>query len=118
MKASARDIAKSLVDLSATLSDGEQFLREIRDALNAKLRDGGKSIVATLITPSGNAGKLSTAVSKYLQGKMNRSVEVIERANPDLIGGAILQYGDVQIDLSVRGALNDLELKLRGHHVA
>ena len=118
MKASAKDIAKALIDVSATLPDGEVFLQEIRDALNQKLRDGGKMIAVTLTTPSGHAGELSAAIAKYLQSKLGRSVEVTERADPSLIGGAILQYGDVQIDLSVRGALRDLEEKLRGQSVA
>lgn len=114
MKASARDIAKALIDVSQTLPDGEAFLREIRDALNAKLKDSGKVLAVTLTTPSGSAPELSAAISQYLQGKLSRPVEITEKTDPSLIGGAILQYGDIQVDLSVRGALSTLELQLRG----
>ncbi|NOS67583.1 MAG: F0F1 ATP synthase subunit delta, partial [Candidatus Peribacteraceae bacterium] len=37
-----------------------------------------------------------------------------ERKNAALLGGAVLQIGDQQIDLSIRGSLNTLEMKLRG----
>jgi F-type H+-transporting ATPase subunit delta len=117
MKSSPKDIAKNLIDVSTTLPDGEAFLREIRDALNAKLRDGGKAIAVTLTTPNGSAPELAATVSKYLQSKLGRSADVTERADPSLIGGAVLQYGDVQIDLSIRGALSDLEASIRDGHV-
>lgn len=74
---------------------------------------GDASVTVTLTTPSGDEPALAASVTALLEKKLGKSVQLTQRGNPGLIGGAVVQIGDEQIDLSVRGALNDLDANLR-----
>ena len=112
MNATAADIVRALQDLCTTAPHGQKLLREIRDLLSRELSGSGMMSV-TLMTPSGNEPELVASVGAMLQKKYGQTAEITQRKNPALIGGAVLQIGDEQIDLSVRGAFNDLEIKMR-----
>ncbi len=113
MQASPADVARALLELSTSLPNGKEWLREIRDALSREVKEAEGALQVMLTTPTGNAGHLADAVQKILEQKHGRPVQITERANPSLVGGAILQYGDQQIDLSVRGSLHGLETAIR-----
>ena len=51
------------------------------------------------------------SLSKKLVGK-DKTVEIHEEVNEDLLGGFILRIGDKQIDDSVSSKLRDLKKKL------
>ncbi len=108
MKATSSDIAQALLDLAKTMPDGQKFLRDIRDEL-AKHVGGEEAVRVVLTTPTGDAGPLKASVSQLLQKKLNRPVEITERADPSLIGGAVILFEDEQVDLSVRGALEQAQ---------
>ena len=116
MNADAAAIVRALVELSASVPQGEKLLREIRDLLSERVRGEGQ-IAVTLITPSGHEPHLATAVAHLVEKQKGGAVTITERSDPSLIGGAILQVGDEQIDLSVRGSLHDLEASLRASPV-
>ncbi|MSR87269.1 hypothetical protein EXS70_03810 [Candidatus Peribacteria bacterium] len=118
MNASAADIVQALVEMSKTMPAGEKLLREVCDLLKHHLRTGDEALAVTLVTTSGNEAALAAAVTSLVEKKYGRTVELTQRANPSLIGGAVLQIGDEQIDLSLRGSLNDLEMKMRSSPVA
>ena len=65
----------------------------------------GNSIVATLITPTGDAGPSAAHIRERLQERLKKQVVIRQKKDPSLIGGAILQVGSQRIDMSVRGAL-------------
>lgn len=110
MTQTASDIVRALLELSRSMPDGEGFLRSVRDGLN---RHVTKEIVtATLVTPSGSAGALAEHVQKALSAQLGQPVELTERADPTLLGGAVLRYGDRQLDLSIRGGLDQLSSRL------
>lgn len=67
---------------------------------------------AILITKSGSSPELVKAVRKVLEAKFRRHVDILEKADASIIGGAILQFGDERIDLSVRGSLERLSESL------
>ncbi len=117
MNADATDIVRALVELSATVPHGESLLRDVRDALSRHLHSTEESLSVTLITTTGQEPQLLAAVHALLEKHYHRPIEIRERRNSSLIGGAVLQIGDQQIDLSVRGSLNNLEAKLRGSAV-
>lgn len=77
---------------------------EVSAGFGSHMRGDG-TIHVTIVTPSGDAGSLRESVASMLRQKFNRSVDVTERKDPSLIGGAIITFGDEQIDMSVRGAL-------------
>lgn len=113
---SASDVAAALVELSKK-HGGKAFLRDVQSALAREI--GGEGAIAvTLTTPTGNAGELSKRVQQILEQKYNRPVQITEKAEPSLIGGAVLQFGDERIDLSVRGALDQFAANLRGKSVS
>lgn len=104
MTITTEDTVKALLELSKTLPDPQGFLRAVRDGLIDEVGGGG-TLSVTIVTPSGNAGDLRASVEDMLTQKLGRPVEITERADPSIIGGAIVTFGDEQIDMSVRGAL-------------
>ena len=113
MQASPADVARALLELSTSLPNGKEWLRAVRDELSKEVKGAEGALHVTLTTPTGNAEHLAAAVKKMLEQKHGRPVQITERSNPTLVGGAILQYGDQQIDLSVRGSLQGLETAIR-----
>lgn len=111
MKLSAADIVRALLELSRTMPDGAGFLKQIRDGLEQHVSD--EIVTVTLTTPTGSAGALGVQVQAALEQKLGKKVELIEQADASLIGGAIVQYGDQQIDLSLRGNLREVETRLK-----
>lgn len=105
MKVTAHDITRALIDLSKTLPDGEQLLREVRDELSRHVRQDEQMVKVTIVTPNGDSGGLKAAVLKILKQKYGHPPEIEEKADPSIIGGVIVTFNDEQIDLSVRGAL-------------
>ncbi len=56
---------------------------------------------------------MRSAVLKLVQDSLNSEVELIEKLNPDLIGGMILRIGDKQYDGSLQRSLNDLRKEFK-----
>jgi F-type H+-transporting ATPase subunit delta len=89
-----------------------QLLPEIA-ALYAQQRAEAERIVkatitsATALTP-GERAKLHIALRK----RFGREVEITTAVDPELIGGAVIDAGDVVIDGSLRNKLARLELAL------
>ncbi len=111
MTHSAQDIARALVELSRSMPEGDSFLRQVQRELSKYVK--GDITSATLITPDGKAGPLVEDVKKMLEQRLGHSVEIVEQADPSLLGGAVIHYGDQQIDLSLKGSLNQLESSIR-----
>lgn len=108
MKTTTRDIAKAAIAAAfASLEEnglgGETsaLTRDLRSELS--VRSG--SVVATLTTPKGDAGPAAEKIRAMLEKKLGKSVELTEKADTSLIGGAVLTFGDERIDLSVKGSL-------------
>lgn len=51
-------------------------------------------------------------IEELIKSQMNGDVEIIEKIDPDTIGGFILKVGDIQIDRSVSRQLNDIKKQL------
>ena len=109
------DAVHGLIELSKTLPNGEEFLRAIRDGLSRQIGKEESILHVTIETPSGDAGALRGAAEELLRKKFgNRPIEFHERSRKDLIGGAVITFGDEQIDLSVRGALTQAASAITG----
>ncbi len=112
---STRDIAKAAIDSAFEMLKSQGLDKEsahlARD-LQAEISLRAGTVNAVLITPSGHAGPLLEKVKSVLEQKLNRPVGITERADKSLLGGAILEYGDERIDLSVRGALENARMHL------
>lgn len=117
MSTDAAAIVRVLVDLGKTVPHGDKLLRDVRDGLSKHVLSD-ETLPITLISPSGHEPHLKAAVHAIVESKRGCKAEIVEMADPTLIGGAVLQIGDEQIDLSVRGSLNELEASLRSSPVS
>ena len=68
-----------------------------------------------VITPKGDIGESKAPIVAAIEKKFGRVVEIVQKADSTMIGGAVIQIGDERIDLSVRGALTDLQKALNTH---
>ncbi|HHX57947.1 MAG TPA: ATP synthase F1 subunit delta [Clostridiales bacterium] len=48
-----------------------------------------------------------------LSQKSSKKVKLIETVSPDILGGIIINYGNTQIDNSIRGKLEDITKQLK-----
>jgi F0F1-type ATP synthase delta subunit len=98
---SAIDTAYQLLEAHNMQADTTQLSRDLSREIARK----GRVLVVTLITPMGNADASAQKIQELLEEKLARPIDLIQKADPTLLGGAILLYEDVRIDRSVRGAL-------------
>ncbi len=82
--------------------------REFHNSYNA-YKGIGKGTVTTASPLDANArAEFEKLVKKY--SGLNQ-IELIEKVDPDLIGGFILKTGDRQVDASIRSKIKALEVK-------
>jgi F-type H+-transporting ATPase subunit delta len=115
MKPTIHDIAQAAVDSAYSMleehgltSEAPALARALQQALGAR----GSLVRAVIVTPDGDAGSLVKSVQEMLEKHLGRPVELTQRADKSLLGGAILEYGDMRIDVSVRGALENARQQL------
>lgn len=106
MSFSPADVARALRDLSRTMPEGDLFLKSVRRELSKYVQ--GEVVTVTITTPSGQSGSLAEEVQRMLAERLHHPIEIVEKADPTLLGGAVISFGDEQIDLSVRGSLQQL----------
>lgn len=97
--------ARALADLAGDTPAGRQFLRRVREELTVQLKAMDKTLIVEIVTPTGDSSTLRDAVKQYLESTLNRTVEIKDRTDPALIGGACITFGDQLIDISVRSGL-------------
>ena len=82
--------------------------REFHNAYN-EYKGVGKATVTTAIPLDSNArAEVEKLVRKYSDKK---EIELIERVDPELIGGFILNVGDRQVDASIKNKIKTLKVK-------
>jgi F-type H+-transporting ATPase subunit delta len=82
--------------------------REFHNAYNS-YKGIGKATVVTAIPLDANVrGEFEQLVKKYSDKKQ---VELIEKVDPEMIGGFVLHVGDRQIDASIKNKIKTLKLK-------
>ena len=88
------------------------IIKEIAIAFDEQFKIN-KNIFTAIVT---SAAALDTSTKKkikeLIKSQMNGDVEIIEKIDPNTIGGFILKVGDVQIDKSVSRQLNDIKKQL------
>lgn len=118
MSVTAEDIARAAVDAAAAQLEAHGLGRELRhlDALLSRAaREKANTVVLTIITPSGDAGPHAAAIAAAVEAKAGRPVDVRQEADPQMLGGVTVVFGNERIDWSLRGALDRLEDALRSH---
>jgi F0F1-type ATP synthase delta subunit len=118
MTTSTNDIARAAVDAAVAFLRAEGRDSEIGmlpDAFARACTEHVGAVTVTLLTPTGDAGDLRASVVDALTKKLKKPVQLIERADPSILGGAVIVYGDERIDLSVRGGLQRFATSLVSH---
>lgn len=68
-----------------------------------------KNILTAIVTSAvGLDDKIRSEIMKIIKDSANAEVELVEKADKDLIGGLILKIGDKQIDASIQRKLKEL----------
>ena len=127
MKVKSRFLARLVVDMSHQLSSDEQqtlldaaLVYLERHGLSSEMRHFPRmlaeewhkkeeSIPVTLTTPSGRAGAHGERISVTIGDALEKKVSLTERADPSLLGGARLSYGDERLDFSLCSALEQFD---------
>jgi F-type H+-transporting ATPase subunit delta len=120
------DLAKLIIDLAGSKLDehGRNFVQTLAEnrrlaylpevsTLFNELKDEAEGVVdvtVTSATPLENGQR--DALSLALQRRLNRQIRLHCATDPSLIGGAILQAGDLVIDGSVRTRLDRIAYEL------
>ncbi|MEK7137834.1 MAG: F0F1 ATP synthase subunit delta [Patescibacteria group bacterium] len=130
MKIHPEHVALALLEMAEKLPASEipaladaavAYLRERRESrmvrmLPRLLREArgkhGKTVSIVLTTPTGDLGASRRAMLEALEKLSGREAELEEQADPSLLGGAVLAYGDERFDASLRGALDRLQSDL------
>ena len=127
MKVKSRFLARLVVDMSHQLSSDEQqalldaaLVYLDRHGLSSDIRQFPRvlaeewykkegSTPVTLTTPSGRAGAHGERISVTIGDSLKKKVFLTERADPALLGGARLSYGDERLDFSLCSALEQFD---------
>ena len=131
MKFTVRSLAHAVIDLAETLPVAEHtklfdaalhmleqrgLSREIRSfpkLLKAEWHKKKKTVPASLVTPSGKAGTKAHGIAAMLEKSLGKKIILEESAEPALIGGARLSFGDERLDLSIKTSLEQFETHVR-----
>ena len=88
------------------------LLGEITALFEELKREAERVLKVTVRTPSAMAPADEAALKAALQRRFGRVIALEQRLDPTLLGGAVIDAGDVVIDGSVRGRLERLESAL------
>jgi F-type H+-transporting ATPase subunit delta len=110
-KGKVSDLSLAFLNLTAKKHRESIFL-EIAQAFDELYRKQHNIFSAVVTTASGLDAATRTKMLELVKSQLNGEVELIEKVNPDAIGGFILKMGDTQIDQSVARQLNNLKKEL------
>ena len=102
------DAVLRLLDQQGFSSKRTLFLRLLRRSLAKE----NTTLTLTLVTTSGNAGTHAASIASSVHHATGKPVELQESADPALLGGALIAYGDERFDASLRGAIHTLHQHL------
>jgi F-type H+-transporting ATPase subunit delta len=120
------DLAKLVIGLDGKQLDehGRNFVQTLAEnrrlaylpeisTLFDELKDEAEGVIDVTVTSAAplQDGQ-SEALSAALQRRLKRQVRLHSQTDPSLIGGAVLQAGDLVIDGSVRARLNRIAYEL------
>ena len=120
------ELAKFVIDLAGPELDeqGRNFVQTLAEnrrlaylpeisTLFDELKDEAEGVIDVTVTSAAPLqDSQRDALSSALQRRLKRQIRLHVQTNPELIGGAILQAGDLVIDGSVRTRLDRIAYEL------
>ena len=88
----------------------DAFLNQLRSVqLNGRISTNGEEVVsAELITATPLAEENQTRAAALLEAAVSQSIDLTCRVDPDVVAGAMVRLGDMLIDGSLHGQLQQL----------
>ena len=101
-------------NLVAMLAERKRLavMREVLEQFVALRREAEKTVEVELVTAVATDAATQARFVAALERKLGRKVELKNRTDASLIGGALIKAGDLSIDGSVRGRLERLAIQL------
>lgn len=90
----------------------EAYLNEIASAFNEQYRKSKNIFSAVVTSAKGLDNATRQKMLDLVKGQLNGEVELVEKVDPNTIGGFILRIGDRQIDRSVSRQLANMKKEL------
>jgi F-type H+-transporting ATPase subunit delta len=90
----------------------ESIIPEMANSFIEQYRTQKNILTAVVTSASGLDAATKQKALELVKTQLNGEVELVEKTNPDLIGGFILTIGDKQIDRSVSRQLSNLKKEL------
>jgi F-type H+-transporting ATPase subunit delta len=89
-------------------------LDQVIETYDAMLRDHRGEVGAELVSAVALSDEQIETVKKQLSAAAGRTVTLVTRVDPELLGGIVVRLGSRMIDASVRTRLHQLELAMKG----
>ena len=90
------------------------LLPEISQIFEEYRADAEGSIEATVVSATEMTEQQTQKIAEALNKRLQRQVRVVSSTDPDLIAGAIIRAGDLVIDGTVKGRLQNLTQRIAG----
>ena len=88
----------------------EAYLKDIIQQFIAQYKVINGITTAVITTAVGIDEKIRQEVINLIRKSENSEVELVEKVNPELIGGFVLRYGNIQYDTTVAKYLRQLKM--------
>lgn len=102
------EAAAHLLVAEGLFKDAHIFPRLVSQAW---LKSDG-AVQVQITTADAGSSSLKDEISHIVSAALQRMCSVEELHDPSVLGGVLLQIGDERYDLTLRGALNDLSVRL------
>jgi F-type H+-transporting ATPase subunit delta len=87
----------------------EDLVLDISESFISQFKEFTKIQIVNVESATVLSGDNRKNLMEYVKSMTNETIELVEKVNPELIGGLIIRMNDLQIDSSVKSNLNKLE---------
>ena len=88
----------------------ESYLKDIIRQFIAQYKEIKGITTAVITSAIGIDDKIRKEVIEIVRGNGNSEIELVEKINPEIIGGFVLRYGNIQYDTTVAKYLKQLKM--------
>ena len=113
------DVAGSAIDdqgrnLLKVLAENDRFalIPDIALIFEQLKAEAEGAVEAEITSAQEMTPEQQQAIAAALQKRLGREVKLVTKINPDLMGGAVIRAGDLVIDGSIQGRLQDMKAAL------
>ena len=98
-------------------SEDVNLIDNVASTFKELLETEDKTLTVTVTTAVPLNEELRTKITQKLMGNFKTDVYLIERVNPKIIGGIVVEARDHRYDASVKTQLTHIKSKLSSSHV-